>query len=65
MKILNEYEAPIFMWEGGANNGVSPPNSWEKEITCWQNVLSIFNEMAGYRIWGVLVEIFGALGTYE
>ena len=45
LKILNEYKVPIIMWEGGANNGVSPPNSWEKEITCWQNVLSIFNEL--------------------
>jgi len=45
LKIISEYKVPIIMWEGGANNGVSPPNSWEKEITCWQNVLSIFNEL--------------------
>jgi len=45
LKILDEYKVPIVMWEGGANNGVSPPNSWEKENTCWQNLLSIFNEL--------------------
>lgn len=49
LKIINEYQVPIIMWEGGAFNSVYPPNTWEKEITCWMNVLSIFNELdVGY-----------------
>lgn len=44
-KILEEYQVPIIMWEGGAFADVYAPNSWEKEVTCWQNVLSIFNEL--------------------
>ena len=44
-EILGEYQVPIIMWEGGADAGVYVPSSWEKELTCWKNVLTVLNEL--------------------
>jgi len=45
-KILEEYKVPIIMGEGGPAKAeaISFPNTWEKEITAYQNLLQILNE---------------------
>jgi hypothetical protein len=45
-KILEEYKVPIIMGEGGPAKAtrIRSPNTWEKEITCYQNLLKVLNE---------------------
>ncbi|MEM5866908.1 MAG: cellulase family glycosylhydrolase [Candidatus Aenigmatarchaeota archaeon] len=48
-KILEEYKVPIIMGEGGPAkaSAISSPNTWEKEITCYKNLLQVLND------WGI------------
>lgn len=45
-KILEEYKVPIIMGEGGPAKAeaIRSPNTWEKEITCYKNLLLLLNE---------------------